>query len=872
MNTNTENDFEVFPWNKNFKTNIPEIDQQHKKLAALLNQLASYLAKHSTELQLNTVFDELAAYADYHFKSEEQIWNQYLADDDSNKAHQQTHAGFLNQVMRLKKADKPLDDIVSDIIRFLTHWLTYHILDSDRRMALTVLAMQSGLDKEQARLHADNTMSASIEVLIDTVMMMYDSLSVRTIDLMREKNARLRAEEAVRVNEARWQFVMESVGDEVWEWDILNDNVDRSENAPIILDFFVLDKANSDQTPNIHPDDLIRIQQDLNDHIEGKTDCFVNEHRVINDDGSCYWVLTRGKVISRNENGKPLRMIGTHVNITEREIASLLYQNSSEGMMVTDADNKIITVNAAFTEITGYTLDEISGKSPSFLRSGRHDEAFYQAMKDSLQNTGEWQGEMWNRRKDGGIFPEWLTINNIYNPDKTVHYRFALFNDITERKVGEEVIWKQANFDALTGLPNRQLFYNQLGNAVKTAKREHKFLALLFLDLDHFKEVNDSLGHSVGDLLLIEVAKRLKTCLRESDSVARLSGDEFTIILNSIDSVTGLEYVAENILDKLKSPYVIQANALYMSASIGITIYPDDADEIESLISNADQAMYHAKNKGRNRYAFFTPSLQQAVLKRMKIANELRQGLIHNEFQLYYQPIVELDNGDIYKAEVLIRWNHPERGLVGPDEFIPIAEDSGIIHELGDWVFYQAINQLQSWQSKFSKRFQISINKSPVQFQLNNDKHSHWFDYLKQHAVNTESLIVEITERLLLDENELINQQLQAFTRAGLQISLDDFGTGYSSLSYIQEYDIDFLKIDRSFVQSLTKTSKNFALCKAIVMMAHALDIKVVAEGIESEEQKQLLVQVGCDFGQGFLFSKPMPAYEFEAMMQQRGA
>lgn len=869
MSINTHQDFEVFPWNKNFETSIPLIDEQHKKLVALLNQLASYLASHSTELELNSVFDELAAYADYHFKSEEQFWSQYLADDDSFSKHQQTHHSFLGKVVALKNADKALDDIVSDIIRFLTHWLTFHILDSDRRMALTILAIESGMDIEKAKQQADQTMSGSIEMLIDTVMMMYDSLSVRTIDLMREKMARIRAEEAVRLNEARWKFIMESVGDEVWEWDIAKDHVHRSENAPAILDLFVLGNINPEQKSTIHPDDLIRIQQDLDDHIKGKTDCFINEHRVMNGDGSCYWVLTRGKVISRNEEGKPLRIIGTHANITEREIASLLYQNSTEGMMVTDAENKIITVNAAFTEITGYSLDEINGKDPKFLRSGRHDAKFYKTMWDSLENSGQWQGEVWNRRKDGSIYPEWLTINNIYNPDKSVHYRFALFDDITERKVGEEAIWKQANFDVLTGLPNRQLFYNQLSNAIKTAKREHKILALLFIDLDNFKEVNDSLGHSTGDLLLIEVAKRLQACVRESDTVARLSGDEFTLILKSIDSIDGLEYVAENILDKLESPFVIQSNVLHVSASIGIALYPGDADEIEKLISNADQAMYQAKNKGRNRYAFFTPALQEAAQKRITIASELRHGLLHDEFQLYYQPIVELHSGKIVKAEALLRWQHPQRGMVGPDEFIPVAEDSGIINELGDWVFYQASKQLQLWQAKFSADFQISINKSPIQFQLDKGKHQQWFKYLQKHNIKGNSLIIEITERLLLNNDEHINQQLQGFAREGIQVSLDDFGTGYSSLSYIQEYDIDFLKIDRSFIQCLTKTSKNYALCKAIIMMAHALNIRVVAEGIETEEQKSLLQELGCDFGQGFLFSKPLPDVEFESKLLQ---
>ncbi|MCF7969605.1 MAG: bacteriohemerythrin [Methylococcaceae bacterium] len=860
------NIFEVFPWNDNFETKIPLIDEQHKELVLLLNKLASHLANQADALELNSVFDELADYADYHFKSEEMIWKKYFSEDAWYAEHEKTHHSFIAKVLALKAECQPLDVVISDIIRFLTHWLAYHILNTDRRMAITVLAIDSGMSMQQAKNHSDITMSDSIEALIDTVMMMYDSLSTRTMELMREKTARLRAEAALKLNEDRWNFIMESSGDEVWDWDVIQGEVYRSDNSLAISNLFSADEKLIEQSAKIHPDDLMRVRSDLQRHIEGKTEHFINEHRVLNQDGSCHWVLTRGKVISRSLEGEPLRMIGTHINITERDIGALLYQNSSEGMIVSDANGVVITVNPAFTTITGYTLHDVVGQPPKMLGSENHDRQFYQAMWRTIKSTGHWQGEIWSQRKNDEIYPGWLTINSIYNPDNSVHYRIGLLSDITDRKLGEEVIWKQANFDQLTELPNRQMFYDRFTSEVKAAHREQKKLALLFIDLDRFKEVNDSLGHSVGDALLVEVAERLNSCVRETDLVARLGGDEFTILLCGLDSPNIIMRIVQDILQKVQTPFVIGAELLYVSASIGITLYPDDGTDRESLLRNADQAMYQAKSSGRNRSSFFTQALQDAAQNRMRIANELRDALSSNQLQLFYQPIVTLATGNVHKAEALIRWQHPDNGLVSPDAFISIAEDTGMIHEIGDWVFSQAAQQVAKWRALLAPDFQISINKSPVQFQVINYTHSNWFNYLKDKGIDGDSIIIEITEGLLLDSSESVQRQLDEFSRAGMQVSLDDFGTGFSSLAYLQKFDIDYIKIDKSFVQKLTPTSKNLTLCKAMIMMAHALDIEVVAEGIETEQQKELLTSIACDYGQGYLFSKPIDALAFEQL------
>jgi len=866
MSSDITGTFDVFPWNANFETNIPLIDEQHKELVLLLNKLASHLANQADALELNSVFDELADYADYHFKSEEVIWEKYFSGDSWYAEHKTTHNSFMAKVLELKGECKPLDVIISDIIRFLTHWLAYHILDTDRRMAITVLAIESGMSMQQAKTHSEITMSDSIEALIDTVMMMYDSLSTQTMELMREKNARLRAEAALKLTEERWNFIMESSGDEVWDWDVIQGDVYRSDNSLAISNLFCADEKLIEQSAKIHPDDLIQVREDLQKHIEGKTESFINEHRVLNQDGSCHWVLTRGKVIDRNAEGEPLRMIGTHINITERDIGALLYQNSSEAMIVTDANGVVITVNPAFTEVTGYTLNDVVGSPPRKLQSRSHDPLFYQAIGRSVENSGYWQGEIWSQRKNGDTYPGWLTINSIYNPDNSVHYRIGLFSDITERKVDEEVIWKQANFDQLTELPNRQKFYEYFASEIKAAHREQKKAALLFIDLDRFKEVNDSFGHSVGDALLVEVAKRLNSCVRESDAVARFSGDEFTILLCRLDTSSIITRIVQDILEKLQVPFIIGTEVMYVSASIGITLYPDDGADRESLLRNADQAMYQAKRSGRNRSSFFTQDLQDAAQNRIRIANELRDVLSKSELQLLYQPIVALATGSIHKAEALIRWQHPEHGLVSPDAFIPIAEETGTIHEIGNWVFYQAAQQVAKWRLLLAPDFQISINKSPVQFQIANNTHDHWHKYLKEKGVDGGSIIIEITEGMLLDSDESVQRQLDEFSCAGMQIALDDFGTGFSSLAYLQKFDIDYIKIDKSFVQTLLPSSKSLALCKAIIMMAHALGMKVVAEGIETEEQKELLTSIACDYGQGYLFSKPVEVSAFEQL------
>ena len=435
------------------------------------------------------------------------------------------------------------------------------------------------------------------------------------------------------------------------------------------------------------------------------------------------------------------------------------------------------------------------------------------------------------------------------------------------RKENEVLIWQQANFDPLTNLPNRRMFHDRLEQEMKKSNRSGLPLALLLFDLDHFKQINDTYGHAMGDILLQDAAQRLGSCVRESDTVARLGGDEFTVILGELDDPDTVERITQDALRKLAEPFRLKNEVAYVSTSIGIAFYPADATDSSVLLKSADQAMYAAKNQGRNRHSYFTSSLQQAAHARWQLINDLRAALAGDQLRVYYQPIVELSSGVIHKAEALVRWQHPTRGLVDPAEFIPIAEDTGMIVDIGDWVFREAASQAAMWRASHHAAFQISVNRSPVQFHNDDNIHA-WSDHLQKLGLPGQSIVVEITEGLLLDTNVAVTDQLLAFRDAGMQVSLDDFGTGYSALAYLKKFDIDYLKIDRSFIHNLTPGSNDMALCEAIIVMAHKLGLKVIAEGVKTIEQRDLLAAAGCDYGQGYLFSEPVPAEQFEVLLQ----
>lgn len=435
---------------------------------------------------------------------------------------------------------------------------------------------------------------------------------------------------------------------------------------------------------------------------------------------------------------------------------------------------------------------------------------------------------------------------------------------LAQSRAAQQQIWNQANLDPLTNLPNRRMYRDCMTELMQRAEEHGSKLALLYLDLDRFKEVNDVHGHKMGDLLLVDVAKRLQSCVREQDSIARLGGDEFIILMPDVEGSAAVEQVAQQVLSSLAEPYMLQREMVYISASIGITRYPDDASEMDTLLQHADQAMYAAKATGRNCFHYFTESIQKDALQRVQLVNDLRLAVEQQQFELYYQPIVEMDSGRICKAEALIRWHHPKRGLVGPLEFISVAEETGDILAIGDWVFKQATEQAKQW---CHYDLQISVNTSPLQYMQSEHSMQHWVNHLQDLGLPGRSVVAEITENMLMGSQSEVRPALHTFKEQGIQVALDDFGTGYSSLSYLNKFDIDFIKIDQSFVRNLEPGSNELTLCEVIIVMAHKLGHKVIAEGVETEQQQQLLKAIGCDYGQGFLFAKPLPAAAFDSLL-----
>lgn len=548
-------------------------------------------------------------------------------------------------------------------------------------------------------------------------------------------------------------------------------------------------------------------------------------------------------------------------------LAHLVYEVSSEGMVITDANGYIVHINPAFTKITGYEAHEVLGQKMSLLSSGRHDRTFYEAMWSSIQRTGSWMGEVWNRRKNGEEFAERLSINTSYDENGLVQHRVGLFSDITARKKTDELIWKQANFDTLTDLPNRKMLHDKLRLAMSRARTTGTHVALAFLDLDHFKDVNDSLGHHSGDELLKQAAERIEACLRKGDTVGRQGGDEFMIIITDLDNAVTADRVCMRIMSELGKTFMLQDDVVNVTASLGVTLFPQDGDTTSQMFKNADMAMYEAKSRGRNQHCWFKQSMQEKVALRQRLSRELSEAVDLQQFSLVYQPIVNLHNGAVCKAEALIRWDHPERGQISPADFIPFAEDTGAIDAIGDWVFETAIRQADQWRNDYGDDFQITINVSPVQFLSDGSGLSQWSERLERMKLQGKSLVVEITEGLLMDACGTVTQRLNAFQEGGIQVALDDFGTGYSSLAYLKKFDIDYVKIDRTFVSNLGPDTDERALCDAIVVMAHRLGLKVIAEGIETPEQYHLLAEAGCDYGQGYLFGKPVEPAQFKSAM-----
>ncbi|MBC7861027.1 MAG: EAL domain-containing protein, partial [Burkholderiaceae bacterium] len=565
-------------------------------------------------------------------------------------------------------------------------------------------------------------------------------------------------------------------------------------------------------------------------------------------------------------NGQPTGVLGIARDITQRKRAedylhlmSKVFSDSGEAILITDANNLILTVNDKFTELTGYAPAEAIGKNPGMLSAGDTPREVYAQMWAELARHDFWQGELWDRRKNGEPYPKRLSISVVKDGDGRIINYIGSFEDITQRKAAEDNIRHLAYHDTLTDLPNRFSLHERMTQSIAFAQRFEQSLAVMLIDLDRFKAINDTLGHNVGDQLLIQVAKRLSGAVRESDIVARLGGDEFVVVLSGIDARADVVALAAALVNSIAAPYSIAGHELRTSPSVGICLYPQDATEIGDLIKNADIAMYHAKAAGRGHYQFYTEKMQADVTQRVMVENELDQALAQGQFVLHYQPQIDLGTGRVAGVEALVRWQHPSRGMIYPGDFIALAEESGLIVPLGKWVLEQACQQLKRWRAAGLLDLYIAVNLSALQFQ------DQTLPELVRHALEQSGLPphrlhLEITESMAMRNPEDNIVMLKALSRIGVKLALDDFGTGYSSLAYLKLFPIDVIKIDRSFVKDIETDENDAAICEMTMLLAQKLGMRVVAEGVETPAQLAFLTDIGCESIQGYLFSKPLPA------------
>lgn len=624
----------------------------------------------------------------------------------------------------------------------------------------------------------------------------------------------------------------------------------------------------------VHPDDRQNAVEIIGQSIEERTPYnFV--YRIISTSKKVKYIQGRGQAIV-DDGGKLLRRIGSVLDVTEHKraeeknrLAAIMFQSTQEGALITDEDSNIIAVNKAFTAITGYSEGDALGRRPNLLKSGQQNKAFYKRMHESLNKNGCWEGEICNKRKNGELYPEHLSIKNIYDDNDAIINRIAVFSDISHLKQTAEKIERLSNNDQLTGLPNRLLFQSRLSHALDIAKRKKYQLAIMYIDLDHFKNVNDSLGHTIGDEVLLMIGERLKRRVRESDTLARIGGDEFILLLEQVENIEQVAYVAQSILELMSEPFEFEnGNNIFLGVSIGISFYPNDGHTAEELISHADAAVTQAKYNGRNCIHFYTLDLTHAAQKRMQLESELRRALVNkDELQLYYQPQVNIKSNKIMGAEALLRWQHSNDGIISPLVFLPVAEKSGLMAAIDYWVLETACQQQATWKKSNLYPLVIAINLTKYSF-MDVSFLSKIKNIIQSTGVDPKTIELEITEGALIEPSPQVIQTITELKSMGFTLAIDDFGTGYSSLSYLQKFNVDKLKIDRSFVKDVLTDPQGEAITSAIISMAKSLDLQILAEGVENKEQLVFLQHKGCEIYQGFYFCKPIQVDKFEALVR----
>ena len=682
---------------------------------------------------------------------------------------------------------------------------------------------------------------------------------------------RLREVKNLELSERNFKRAQQVVNMGSWQIDIRSDTLTVSDEVIAIfgLKHHIQDINRKNFLNCAHPDDRWIMDAGCKGALHGEV-CDIEFRIVVHE--QIKWVRETIDV-DFDQIGQPIVAFGTIRDITRRKLteenlrlAANVFEGSSEAILIADSEERIVSVNQAFTKATGYTLDEVKGKNPSILSSGQHDAEFYRVMWADINRDGFWQGEILERDKGGRIYPKWMSISTVKNESGVVTHYISISADISERKNAERDIQSLAYYDVLTRLPNRTLLHDRLGQLIATSHRDQHQFALLFLDLDRFKYVNDSMGHTVGDKLLQAVALRLQECVREGDTVARIGGDEFVVLLRETDADDAAR-VATKILLILATPYDIGDLQIATHASIGISIYPDNAHDIDTLIKYADVAMYRVKEEGRSNFQFYAPEMNFHADKLFSMEKDLRIALERNEFILHYQPQINLRYGRICGVEALIRWQHPEIGLITPSEFIPVAEETGQILPIGEWVLRTACEQLARWRKQGLPIFPIAVNLSTRQLRQPNLA-KLVATVLAETGLGAHDLELEITEGLMMGETEAAITFLNQMQELGVHLSVDDFGTGYSSLSYLKRLPLDKLKIDQSFVRDITTDENDAVIVRSIIGLGHQLNLQVIAEGVETVEQMNFLRSRGCDEIQGYYFSYPLPSDELAVFVK----
>lgn len=699
------------------------------------------------------------------------------------------------------------------------------------------------------------------------------ALSEETATLAREMAERRRVESVLRTSEANLAHAYRIARLVTWEWHPSDDTLHWGADANDVLGIGPKELGNtlSDYLRWIPAEDHDIVRDVLHAalHTPG---VFGFEHRLVPPDGNVRLVRGQGE-LQRDAQQRPARVIGSLQDITQtrraeersRQLSSALEQ-TADLVMITDREGRVEYVNPAFEAATLYPRDEVLGRKPSILKSGRHDRDFYQAMWRLLLAGEVFRDVLVNARKDGTLYYEEKTITPIKNDRGHITHFISTGKDISERMLTEQRLHFLAHHDVLTALPNRAMLLERLEQALVHAKRHKTAVAVLFLDLDRFKMINDTLGHDTGDRLLMQLADRLQPCLRQEDTVARLGGDEFTVLLENVLQLTDVSKVATKILEAISRPFIVDKTELFVTGSIGISMYPADGETPPVLLKHADTAMYQAKEDGGNISRFYSAEMSTRAIQRMQLETSLRRALSREEFVLYYQPLIDAQSGKIAGVEALLRWRHPLLGVVMPNDFIPVLEDTGLIGPVGEWVLREACEQYQRWRAAGMQPARMSVNLSGRQFS-DPSVRANIGQIIRETGIDATVLSLEITETVIMENADASIATATALAELGLHFAIDDFGTGYSSLSYLRRLPIKTLKIDRSFVRDVADNSDDAAIVSTIVAMAHSLQLDVIAEGVENDEQAQFLRSCACDYLQGFRFGEPVSADQISEIL-----